>query len=99
MQRSALYRSRREVSNAYLLAKFRFDTAENEPCQVCPIEGPQGRTVRLEVELVHGDEAGLVLVQLVPEGAEAVHVADLWNEEACKLAGLHCKIENTSSQI
>ena len=25
-----------ELSNAYLLAKFRFDTAENEPCKVCP---------------------------------------------------------------
>ena len=30
VQRSALCRSRRELSNAYLLAKFRFDTAENE---------------------------------------------------------------------
>ena len=30
-------RSRRELSNAYVLAKFGFDTAENEPCQVsCP---------------------------------------------------------------
>ena len=34
VQRSALCRSRRELSNAYLLAKFGFDTAENEPCQV-----------------------------------------------------------------
>ena len=38
MQRSALCRSRWELSNAYLLAKFGLDTAENEPCQVCPIE-------------------------------------------------------------
>ena len=38
VQRSALCRSRRELSNAYLLAKFGFDTAENEPCQICPIE-------------------------------------------------------------
>ena len=37
MQRSALCRSRRELSNAYFLAKFGFDTAENEPCKVCPI--------------------------------------------------------------
>ena len=29
-------RSRRELSNAYLLAKFGFDTAENEPCKICP---------------------------------------------------------------
>ena len=34
MQRSALCRSRRELSNEYLLAKFGFDTAENEPCEV-----------------------------------------------------------------
>ena len=32
VQRSALCRSRRELSNEYLLAKFGFDTAENEPC-------------------------------------------------------------------
>ena len=30
-------RSRRELSNDYLLAKFGFDTAENEPCKVCPL--------------------------------------------------------------
>ena len=35
MQRSALCRSRRELPNEYLLAKLRFDTAENEPCKVC----------------------------------------------------------------
>ena len=31
VQMSALCRSRRELSNEYLLAKFGFDTAENEP--------------------------------------------------------------------
>ena len=36
MQRRALCRSRRELSNDYLFTKFGFDTAENEPCQVCP---------------------------------------------------------------
>ena len=30
-------RSRRELSNAYFLSKFGFDTAENEPCKVCRI--------------------------------------------------------------
>ena len=30
-------RSRRELSNKHLLAKFGFDTAENEPCKVCRI--------------------------------------------------------------
>ena len=38
VQRIALCRSRRELSNAYFLAKFRFDAAENEPSKVCPIE-------------------------------------------------------------
>ena len=37
MQRSALCRSRRELSNEYLLAKFSFDTAANEPCKICPL--------------------------------------------------------------
>ena len=37
VQRSALCISRRELSNEYLLAKFGFDTAENEPCKVCPL--------------------------------------------------------------
>ena len=31
-------RSRRELSNAYLLSNFGFDRAENEPAKVCPIE-------------------------------------------------------------
>ena len=35
VQRSVVYRSRRELSNAYLLAKIGFDTAENELCKVC----------------------------------------------------------------
>ena len=34
MQRSALCRSRRELSKEYLLAKIRVDTAENEPLEV-----------------------------------------------------------------
>ena len=35
-------RSRRELSNAYLLAKFGFDAAENEPCKVCPTGATAG---------------------------------------------------------
>ena len=38
VQRSALCRSRRELSRAYFLAKVRFDTAENKPCKVCRIK-------------------------------------------------------------
>ena len=46
MQRSALCRSRRELSNAYLLAKFGFDTAENEPSKVCRIRRPTNGSAR-----------------------------------------------------
>ena len=35
VHKSALCRSQRELSNACSLAKFGFDTAENEPCKVC----------------------------------------------------------------
>ena len=42
VQRSALCRFRQELSNAYFLAKLRFDTAENEPCRVCRIPSPCG---------------------------------------------------------
>ena len=34
VQRSALCRSQRELSNEYLLAKIGVDTAENEPLEV-----------------------------------------------------------------
>ena len=43
MQRSALCRSRRELSNAYFVAKFGLDTAENEPCQVRAGAAPRRR--------------------------------------------------------
>ena len=45
VQRSAFCRSRRELSNAYSLSKFGFDTAENEPSEVCRIRG-LGRSCR-----------------------------------------------------
>ena len=38
VQRSAVCRSRRELSNTYFLANFGFDTTENEPSKVCSIE-------------------------------------------------------------
>ena len=45
VQRSALCRSRRELSNAYFLAKFGFDTAENEPSKVCCARNDLSRAV------------------------------------------------------
>ena len=38
MQKSALCRSRGELSNAYSFVKFNFDTAESKPCKICPID-------------------------------------------------------------
>ena len=62
VQRSELCRSRRELSNAYLLAKFGFDTAEKEPCKVCPIErSQQGLSLPREV----GERAA----DIEPQGA------------------------------
>ena len=49
VQRSALCRSRRELSNEYLLAKIGVDTAENEPCKVCPLSAY--RSPRFETPL------------------------------------------------
>ena len=42
VQRSALCRSRRELSNAYFLAKFGFDTAENEPLKARQLDSRAG---------------------------------------------------------
>ena len=46
VQRSALCRSRREFPNEYLLAKFGFNIAENEPCKVFPLSAY--RSLRLD---------------------------------------------------
>ena len=57
MQKSALCRSRRELSNAYLLVKFGFDTADNEPSKVWPIAA-KCRSLRRYIhtqQIVHRD--------------------------------------------
>ena len=58
MQRSALCRSRRELSNAYLLTTFGFDPAENEPCKVWPIEGSMQECTRTGASSRAGGGAG-----------------------------------------
>ena len=50
VQRSALCKSRLEPSNEHLFAKVGFDTAENEPCEVCPLSAY--RSPRLLVTLM-----------------------------------------------
>ena len=47
-------RSRRELSNEYLLAKFGFDTAENEPCKVCPLSAY--RSPRFDIKTVRPED-------------------------------------------
>ena len=55
-------RSRRELSNAYFLAKFGFDAAENEPCKVQrPLQRPSCTSRRYDIAtsvdaLVHAPE-------------------------------------------
>ena len=46
LRSSFTYDLRRELSNAYFLAKFGLDTAENEPSQVCPTERSPGHPAR-----------------------------------------------------
>ena len=76
MQRSALCRSRRELLNAYFLAKFRFDAAENEPPKVCPIEPGLQRSIESTRPSPGGEKASaLVLVlrqQALAAPAEAL---------------------------
>ena len=57
MQRSELCRSRRELSNAYLLTKFGFDTAENEPCKDCPLSAYRSPRSALEDRLAKGNKS------------------------------------------
>ena len=55
-------RSRRELSNEYLLAKFGFDTAENEPCKVCPLSAYSRHLILCGIDVF--DLAGLDIVRL-----------------------------------
>ena len=58
MQRSALCRSRRELSNVYLLAKSGFDTAENEPAGALLGISPDGRGLLVRLVAADGPLAG-----------------------------------------
>ena len=51
------------VSNEYLLAKFGFDTAENEPCKVCPLSAYRSpRSITLEQLLNQNEETTTLLL-------------------------------------
>ena len=65
-------RSRRELSNAYLLAKVGFDTAENEPCKVCRIPPRAVPSDASQIPQVHaakpGGQAGAGEGRRFPQG-------------------------------
>ena len=65
-------RSRRELSNAYLLAKIGVDTAENEPCKVCPLSVYRShfRAVRFPFENQSGS-----LLAILAQGVAAMSEA------------------------
>ena len=48
-------RSRRELSNGYSLAKFGIDTAENEPCKVCPLSVYRSPRYLHSINIQHRD--------------------------------------------
>ena len=56
---------RDSYSNEYLLAKFGFDTAENEPCNVCPLSAYRSpRCDQIDFLLVSGDDTFVILENL-----------------------------------
>ena len=64
-------------SNEYLLAKIGFDTAENEPCKVCPLSAYrfllQISQVPLEASSENGQPGGDAdLVGFTPRGSHVV---------------------------
>ena len=80
VQRSALCRSRRELSNEYFLAKFGFDTAENERSKVCPSR-PEATCQckgQLRAQLPHSSRHGFQGLQKRPreeaEGPKSLRV-------------------------
>ena len=85
VQRSALCRSRRELSNAYSLANFGVDTAENEPSKVpsagspCARAGCRGRTSAAQPRsklLLHGECSRARLLKLFFCEAQATSWSD-----------------------
>ena len=89
-------RSRRELSNAYFLAKFRFDTDENEPCTFgCAAPGAysvsiQTHSAALKQVLARSQAAAAALAAekaaLAAEAAEAKLALEAGTLLLCALA-------------
>ena len=58
-------RPRRELSNAYLVAKVGFDTAESGPCKVCTDQRDEALERRLAAERIY-TLIGPILVAMNP---------------------------------
>ena len=74
---SALCRSRRELSNAYFLAKFGFDTAANDPVKFARSPAAHRRLAARSEEL--GDRITAKALKAAEEGAGA-GAADAFQE-------------------
>ena len=94
------------LSSAYFLAKFRFDTAENEPAKnlqilqtlkfanllILLVRGPLAQVV-LQLELCHGT-AGDLARRLGPMREEQV-LAFLWQVARAAVESSRCSIRNS----
>ena len=76
-------RSRPELSNAYLLAKVGFDTAENEPCKVLPalrVQIPQVRVMRFvtlcKIEEMMVDAKNIAKIAVISDSSPKKYGAD-----------------------
>ena len=52
-----MWKSRRELSNEYLPVIIGFDTAENEPCKVCPLSAYRSLLLSLQIPQVKNPAA------------------------------------------
>ena len=93
VQRSALCRSRRELSNEYLLAKFGFDTAENEPCKVCPLSKYRSHQIpQVDLKMVFKPYGNVLAVEDHPgAGGGALITYDHFDNAAMAVKALSGK--------
>ena len=84
-------RSWRELSNEYLVAKTGFDTAENEPCKVCPNIISYYRSPRFDAAAFKAVEesTGADLENIVYYRGEDIHYFVMTVTAEC-LEGLGC---------
>ena len=85
MQRSALCRSRRMLSNKYLLLKFGFDTADNEPCKVCPLS-----VYRSGFHCYYYYRSGLLLFLLQITDSPGRVAWGMWSGVDCNSSAVGC---------